>query len=97
MTSFLPTKERREQINRHGKERGRIIFRSNLCECLKIAQLQRNWMLFDDHRGISKTLRGLKFAFGIDHFCPPLTLRLGLFGDGALHLLRQINMFDLHQ
>jgi hypothetical protein len=47
-----------------------------------------------DVGGFSQPRGGLKLALCRNDFRAPLTLCFGLFGHGALHLLRQIHVFD---
>jgi hypothetical protein len=55
------------------------------------------WLFRDDLCRVSKLVRRLQLTLGMNDFGAPLSLSLCLFGHGALHLLRQIDMFELHQ
>jgi hypothetical protein len=52
-------------------------------------------MLRDDIRRFTELDRRLKLTFGCHDFRPALALGLGLFGHGALHVVRKRDVFDL--
>ena len=41
-------------------------------------------------------MRSFKFAFRVNNFSAAFAFRLRLLGDGALHILRNIDLFDLN-
>src|SRR5208337_4563071 len=94
---FRKRAERFEQIDRHRKDGGGIVFGRDLLERLQIAKLERYWTLAHDLGGIGEPLRRLEFALRRDHLGAPLALGLSLRRDRALHVLRQIDIFQLNQ
>ena len=69
----------------------------DLLERLQVAKLERDGTLAHDLRGLREPLRGLEFAFGRDHLGAALALGLGLRRDRALHILREIDIFQLDE
>src|SRR4029077_8348491 len=63
---------------------------------LQVAELNRSWFLFENAGSLRQFRRGLKLALGVNNFRPAFTLGLRLLGDGALHILRNIDLFDLN-
>jgi hypothetical protein len=54
-------------------------------------------MFLDDHGGLRQFAGRLEFAFGIDHLGPSFPLSFGLSSNRPLHLLGQVNVFQLHR
>ncbi len=77
--------EWREEIDRHWKKRGRVVFAGNLAHRLEEAQLERNRFLAHHRGGLHHFFRRLKFALGVDDLGAALALGFGLLGHGALH------------
>src|ERR1043166_9256959 len=88
--------ERRKEIDRHGKNRGRILFGGDLDQALEKTELQRHRACRHDIRRFLQLLRCLELSLGVDDFGAPLALGLGLLRHRALHLLRQVDVFDRH-
>src|SRR5208282_1939170 len=86
-----------EQIDREGKHGGRIMLGRDLGERLQVAKLERDRAFAHDFRRLGQALRRLKFALGRDHLGAPFALGLGLRGDRALHVLRQVNVLQLDE
>ena len=89
--------ERLEQIDRHRKDRRRIVIGRDFGERLQIAQLQRDRTLAHDLGGLGEALGGLKFTLRGDDLGAPFAFSLGLRRDRALHILRQIDVLELDQ
>src|SRR5207248_7417368 len=55
----------------------------------------RRGLSVEDYRRFGQFLRRLRLALRIDDLGTALAFRLGLLGNGALHLLRQVDLLDL--
>ena len=62
----------------------------------QIAQLQRARLGRDDAGRIGQLLRCLELTLGMDDLGSLLSFGLGLLGHGALHRLRELDVFDLN-
>src|SRR5208283_1924537 len=94
---FCKRAERFEQIDRQRKDDGGIVIARDLLERLQVAKLERDGTLVHDLRGLREPLRSLEFAFGRNHLGAALALGLGLRRDRALHILREIDIFQLDE
>ena len=63
--------------------------------CLQITQLHGGRDAAEDFGGVDQRLRGLEFGFGVNDLGAPVALGLRLLGDGAHHVLRQLDRPDL--
>ena len=62
---------------------------------LQVAELERGGVAADDLGGLGELLGRLELAVGGDDLGAPLALGLGLAGDRALHVGRQLDVLDL--
>ena len=86
----------RNDVHRQREHYRGIFLHSNFHQRLQITQLDRRRFLLQHGRGLGQLGRRLKFAFGGDDLGAALALRLGLPGDGALHILRDIYLLHLN-
>ena len=63
---------------------------------MQVSQLNRGRLRLEDFRGVGELLRSFKLALRVNDFCAALALGLGLFGDGALHLLGNVHLLHFH-
>src|SRR5204863_981615 len=87
--------QRPDEIDRQREHDRRILLPADLQQRLEVAQLDRDRVLADDVGGLRELGRGLELALGVDDLGAPLALGLGLAGDRALHVLRDLNVLDL--
>src|SRR5579862_854588 len=86
---------RREYIHRKREHNCRILFRTDLDQCLQITQLDGDGLVGHSLRGARQVLRGGSFTFRMNDFGAALALGFGLAGDGADHLIGEIHLFHL--
>jgi hypothetical protein len=67
----------------------------NFNQGLQVTELQGSRIPADHVSGIGQALRRFEFTLRMDDFGSPLTFRLGLLGDHALHLLGEVHVFHL--
>src|SRR5271154_2887905 len=94
---FRKRAERLQQIDRQRKHRRRVVIGRDLLERLQVSKLKRDWTLAHDLGRVREPLRRLEFTFRRDRLGAPLAFRLSLRRDRALHVLRQIDIFQLDQ
>ena len=75
---------------------GRIFFDADFGQRLQVAELNRGGLRFEHLRGLGQLRRRLRFALRVNHLGAALAFRLRLPADGALHLLRDIDLLDFH-
>jgi len=90
-------RKRAEEIDGQGQEGGGVVFTGHLAHGLEIAELQGDRFPGNQRSRLHHFLGGLKFALGIDDLGPAFALSLGLSSNRSLHILRQVNLFNLHQ
>jgi len=87
----------REKIDGYWQDDRLIILGGYFNQALKKPEMHGH-RIFRNHFGrVSELLRSLIFAFGMDYFRAPFPLGFCLFGHGAAHFLRQIDIFQLYQ
>src|SRR5882672_8230492 len=84
-----------EQIDRYGKDGGRVVFGRDLGERLQIAELHRERLGRENLGRLREFLARLKLPFRVDDLGAPLALGLGLARDRPLHFLRQVDVLHL--
>src|SRR3990172_4994328 len=85
-----------QEIDGDRKDCNRIFVRRDPCQGLKKTQLDCSGVSTQDLSRVREPLCSLIFPLGVDHFCAPLPLCLGLLGNGPDHILRQVYIFYLH-
>ncbi|VTR68220.1 23S rRNA methylase (modular protein) [Desulfosarcina cetonica] len=98
--SFIPLpfpQKRPEQIDGQGEDRRGVVLGGHFTHGLQVAQLEGHGMGVDDLGGLGQTIGCLVFTLGVDHLGPPFPLGFGLLGHGALHLLGQVDVLELHR
>src|SRR5580658_3823248 len=86
----------RNDIHRQREHDRRVLLDADLRQRLQIAKLDGRRLLLQNLRRIRQFCRGFKLALGVNNLGPALALCLRLLGDGALHVLRNIDLFDLN-
>src|SRR3989449_1316426 len=72
------------------------LFRSDLAHRLQIPELNSDRMPRENLGRLGELRRRLELAVGVDDLGSALALGLGLLGHGALHVLGQVDLLDLH-
>ena len=85
-----------DDVDRHREDNGGVLFGADLGQGLQVAQLHGGRNAGKDLRGVDERLRSLELSLGMDDLGPPVALRLGLLGDGAHHVVRQLDGSDLN-
>src|SRR6266481_3670417 len=57
--------------------------------------IYRGGLCFQNFGGVGEFLRSFKLSFRVNDFCTAFALGFGLLGDGALHLLGDVDLFHL--
>ncbi len=70
---------------------------TELKEGLQVAELNSGGAAAEDLSSIAEVFRGLGLALGVDDLGAPFAFGFGLAGDGALHGLGKLDVFDLHR
>src|SRR5215470_5087936 len=86
----------RNDVYRQRKDDRRIFLDTDFRQRLQITQLDRHRLLLQRRGRFGQLRRGLELAVRVNDFRAALALRLRLAGDGALHLLRNIDLLDLY-
>ncbi len=86
----------RNQIDRQRKNDRRVFLDADFGQRLQIAQLDRSGLLFQHFGGVRQLGGSFKFAFRVNNLSAALAFRFRLAGDGALHILRNIDLLDLN-
>ena len=90
-------RERFEQVDWQREYRGGIMLGGDLGEGLQVAKLERNRAVAHDFSGLGQPLRGLVFALCRNNLGATIALGFGLHADRALHVLRQVDVFQFDQ
>src|ERR1700722_5000248 len=87
--------ERLDDVDRHRKDHGGILFGAYLCQRLQVAQLHGGRNAREYLRGDDQGLRSLEFGLGMDDLGTAVAFRFRLFGDGTNHIFGKFDGSDL--
>jgi hypothetical protein len=93
---FWDSRKGPEEVQGNGQDDGGVLVDGDLAHRLKEPQLQRRRAL-EPVGGLPEALGGLVLALGGDDLGAALALALGLAGHRPLHLLRDLDVLDLHR
>src|SRR5260370_27127940 len=82
-------------IDRQRKHNRCVLLDTYLGQSLKVAELDCGRLRFENFRGVGELLRGFKLSFRVNDLCTAFAFRFRLLGDGALHLLGDVDLFHL--
>src|SRR5438477_631152 len=84
-----------EDVERDRKDDRGVFLHADFRQRLQIPKLDRDWLTGENFRSVREALRGGEFAFRVNDLRALLTIRLRLFGHGAQHRLRKIDLLHL--
>src|SRR6266849_6131285 len=79
-------------IDGQGKHNRCVLLDTYLRQSLQVTQLDRGGLCFENFRSVGKFLRGFELALRVNDLGAAFTFGFGLLGDGALHLLGNIDL-----
>src|ERR1700687_450893 len=83
-------------IDGQRKHNGCVLLNTYLGEGLQITELDGGALRLENLGGFSQFRGSLELAIRVDNFCAALAFGFGLAGDGALHLLGDVDLLHFH-
>src|ERR1700683_185476 len=85
-----------DYVDGDGKNDGSVFLDADLSQSLQVTELNRGGLGFQHLSRFGELGRSFKFAGSVNHFGAAFAFGFRLFGDGALHGLRNIDLLDLN-
>src|SRR5271166_1010358 len=96
LAGFLKkVEERLDDVDRHREDDRGILFRTDLCQRLQVAQLHGGRNARENLGRVDQCLRSLELGLRMDDLGAPVAFCLRLLGDGANHVFRELDGSDL--